>query len=198
MKYLFLLVVLLTGCQCGGKRDQAALDKLQEQVSLNHTATKEQQIVFHTTAFTKNDSYFYEKRLTFTLTDSTLVVGGGQCEITYKANAPIERGDVIRFYGYTTFNQWFSDEFIQRITVTIDPALGCVEINNVKFYTLVPAKSNKVQAEHKLEVTEVESHYIVQPGDTYSKLSEKFGVPVEKLKELNGKTLKRGTKLILK
>lgn len=190
MKYISLLGILfLIGCGSDPSADQLA--KFQEQMAPK-TATAGQNTTLRTTAFSKNQSYFYEKELMFTLSDTTLTVSGGDCEVTYRANAEVVKGDVVLFSGYTTFNQWFSDEFIQRIDCRIDFPRGEVVVNDLHFYVVVPPK-------RKVEIPKlVEEVYVVKAGDTYNSLSTKFNVPVEELIKLNGKQLNKGSKLKLK
>lgn len=193
--FCFLSLLIFAGCSSNASPED--LQKLTEKVNPSHqSATTAKELNFVTTVFTKNNSYFYEKHLTFTLKDSTLTIGGGQCGIEYVANAPIKRGDVTYFSGYTTFNQWFSDEFIQRVTVVFHFAENYVDVNGIKFYTTPPPLSSKPVVEPiQTIVLSKDEDYIVKNGDTFNKLSVKFGIPVEKLAKMNGNKLIKGAKL---
>ncbi len=198
MRYLVVLAALLL-YGCGSDNDsRVELERLSKELNpqgQNQAATKAAKYDINTSCFTKNDSYFYEKHLHFTLKDSVLVIGGGQCEVEYLANTPLKKeGNLVIFSGYTTFNQWFSDEFIQRITAVIHTDENYIDVNGIKFYVVPPPRNERPKP--VIKEVPAQEDYIIKSGDTYDKLSKQFGISIQDLRKKNPRLLK-GVKLKL-
>ncbi|MGB9677944.1 MAG: LysM peptidoglycan-binding domain-containing protein, partial [Candidatus Ratteibacteria bacterium] len=80
------------------------------------------------------------------------------------------------------------------------------KLNNLKSSNIYPGQKIKVGAkEEKVKNKEKENftkdYYVVKKGDTLSKISKKFGIPVSQLKKMNNlksSNLKIGQKIIVR
>lgn len=167
MKYIPFLILLIPFLQliwgCGGTTVNQPGDIQAKLDSITRRPDK------FTSKFVCLDGHTYEENWNFQISDTALVVDNGNCPISYT----LYNGGTM---GATTYRMWFSDAYVSTIRITVKREEGNKKIQSVQLNRHI--FTNEPCA---IATTPKEEYYIVKKGDTATRLSKKFDIPVNQL-----------------
>lgn len=165
MRYILLLLLAVYLSSCGEERVQTPEELMAELDSMNTSRVLQ-------TKFASNGEGFYEKHMSFTITDSSLTVEGDGCPVIYT----LFRRDG-ELWGVATLPSWDIGEKISSVKVKLHKEGNKYTSIKLEGYTFT---NTPVTTKNK------KREYIVEKGDTPTSVAKILDVPVNRLpKKLN-------------